>query len=126
MEDGVQRQGKRRSGYSSMPEEHNKRRSKRGSMRSSDDRAIGADGQRSKQIGEVDCGGVRWWVDRINPIAPPSVPFKYLVETLACIKERNEWIKRLQVHYIFVSLISLATALTVHKCDAMLPLLRIK
>jgi hypothetical protein len=28
---------------------------------------------------------------------------------LTCIKEKNEWIKRLQVHYIFVSQISLAT-----------------
>jgi hypothetical protein len=53
------------------------------SSRSIDGRAIGTGGRRSKWIGEEDCGGMRWWEDRINPIAPPSSPFKYLVETLA-------------------------------------------
>jgi hypothetical protein len=50
-----------------------------------DGRAIGLGGQRSKRIDEEDCGGVRWWADRINPIAPQSAPFKYLVKTLATL-----------------------------------------
>jgi hypothetical protein len=75
MEEGEWRRGKRRSGYSSVPEEHSKRKSKRGSTRSSDGRAISTGGQWSKWIGEVDCGGARSWADRINPIAPPSDPF---------------------------------------------------
>jgi hypothetical protein len=83
MEEGEWRRGKRRSGYGSTPEEHNKRRSKRGSTRSSDDRAIDANGQWNKRIREVDYGGARWREDRINPIAPPSAPFKYLAKTLA-------------------------------------------
>jgi hypothetical protein len=72
MEEGERHRGKRRSRYGSPPEEHSKRRSKRGSTRYSNSEAIGAGGQRSKWIGEEDCGGGRWWADRINPTTPPS------------------------------------------------------
>jgi hypothetical protein len=74
MEEGEQHRGKQRSGYGLAPEEHNKRRSKRESTRSSDDGAMSTGKQRSKWIDEEDCSGARWWADRINPIAPPSKP----------------------------------------------------
>jgi hypothetical protein len=59
MEEREQHRGKQRSGYGLAPEEHNKRRSKRESTRSSDDGAMSTGKQRSKWIDEEDCGGGR-------------------------------------------------------------------
>jgi hypothetical protein len=56
MEEGEWHRGKWRSRYGSVPEEHTKRRSKRGSTISSNGEAINADGQRSKWAGKEDCG----------------------------------------------------------------------
>jgi hypothetical protein len=61
MEEGEWHRGKRRSGYGSAPEEHIKRRSKRGSIRSRDGGAIDVgESSRADGIGEgatVERGG---------------------------------------------------------------------
>jgi hypothetical protein len=56
------------------PEEDTKRRSKRGSARSSDERAIDASEQWSKWISDGSYGVARWCADRVNPNAPLPAP----------------------------------------------------
>jgi hypothetical protein len=63
-----------------MLEEHTKRRSNRGSTRSSDGEAIDAGEQWSKWIVDDNYGGARRCAYRINPTAPPSKHLLYLVE----------------------------------------------
>jgi hypothetical protein len=58
------------------PEEHVKRRSKRGSTRSRDNGAF--DAGESNGADGIDKGAAveraRWWVIRVNPNAPPCDP----------------------------------------------------
>jgi hypothetical protein len=75
MEEGERRRGKGRSGYGSASEEDTKRRSKRGSTRSSDGGAINAGDQWREWIGDGSYDGARWCADRVNPTAPLSGPF---------------------------------------------------
>jgi hypothetical protein len=67
-------QGRREKGYGSVPEEVTKRKSKRGSTRSDDGRAIKAGEQRSEWISDGSYGGARWCADRVNLNAPPRDP----------------------------------------------------